>query len=47
MSVARPAPVTPAAPFEAMIMNSSREICSPSASGLPIASATNSEDIVR
>ncbi len=46
-SVARPAPVTPAAPFDAMTMNTSSEICWPSGSGLPIASATNSEDIVR
>lgn len=46
-SVASPAPVTPAAPFEATIMNSSNETCSPSASGSPIASATNREAIVR
>ena len=45
--VARPAPVTPAAPFDAMIMNSSSEICSPIDSGVPIASAMNSEAIVR
>ena len=45
--VARPAPLTPAAPFEAMIMKTSSPICSPSASGLPIASATNRDAIVR
>ena len=33
--VARPAPVTPAAPLEAMTMKTSSEICSPIASGLP------------
>ena len=46
-SVARPAPVTPAAPLEAMIMKTSREICSPMLSGSPSASAMNSEAIVR
>jgi hypothetical protein len=46
-SVAMPAPVTPAAPFEAIIMNSSNEICSPMDSGAPIASAMNSEAMVR
>ena len=45
--MARPAPVTPAAPFEAMIMNSIREICSPMESGLPSASAMKIEAIVR
>ena len=38
-SVARPAPVTPAAPLEAMIMNTSSEICSPTESGSPMAEA--------
>ena len=33
-SVASPAPVTPAAPFEAIIMKASREICSPTEAGL-------------
>ena len=42
-----PAPETPAAPFEAMIMKTRREICSPSASGVPMASAMNSDAIVR
>ena len=42
-----PAPVTPAAPFDAIIMNSSRLICSPMESGLPIASAMNSDAMVR
>jgi hypothetical protein len=46
-SVARPAPVTPAAPFDAMTMNTSREICSPMLSGSPSASAMKSEAIVR
>ena len=46
-SVARPAPVTPAAPLEAMIMNTSREICSPMLSGSPSASAMNSDAMVR
>ena len=46
-SVASPAPVTPAAPLEATIMNTSRPICSPSDSGSPIASAMNSDAIVR
>jgi len=41
-----PAPLTPAAPLEAITMNTSREICSPIASGLPSASAMNSEAIV-
>ena len=45
--VAMPAPVTPAAPFDAIIMNSRREICSPMLSGSPSASAMNSEAIVR
>ena len=42
-----PAPVTPAAPLDATIMNSSSEICSPSASGVPMALAMNSDAIVR
>ncbi|CAO0834205.1 hypothetical protein SMICM17S_01190 [Streptomyces microflavus] len=45
--VARPAPVTPAAPFEAMIMKTRSEICSLALSGSPIALAMKSEDIVR
>jgi hypothetical protein len=45
--VARPAPVTPAAPLEAMTMNSSSEICSARFSGLPNALAMNSDAIVR
>ena len=45
--VAMPAPVTPAAPFEAIIMNSSSETCSPMLSGSPSAEAMNSEAIVR
>ena len=45
--VARPAPVTPAAPLDAIIMKSSSEICWPTDSGVPIASATNSEAMVR
>ena len=46
-STASPAPVTPAAPFDAIIMKTSSEICSGSVSGVPIASAMNSEAIVR
>ncbi|SHW69373.1 Uncharacterised protein [Mycobacteroides abscessus subsp. abscessus] len=46
-SVAIPAPVTPAAPLDAIIMNASREICSPTDRGAPMASATNNEAIVR
>ena len=42
-----PAPVTPAAPLEATIMNSSREICSPMLSGSPMAEAMNSDAMVR
>jgi hypothetical protein len=45
--VARPAPLTPAAPLLATIMNSSNEICSGSDSGSPSAPAMNSEAIVR
>lgn len=46
-SVARPAPVTPAAPFEAMIMKTSRPICSGIDIGMPIAVEMNSDAIVR
>lgn len=46
-SVARPAPVTPAAPLEATTMNSSSEICSPIDSGASVAEAMNSDAIVR
>ena len=42
-----PAPVTPAAPFDAMTMKTSREICSPIDSGSPSASAMKSDAIVR
>ena len=45
--VASPAPVTPAAPLDAMTMKTSSEICSPMLSGSPSASAMNSEAIVR
>ncbi|SKS76034.1 Uncharacterised protein [Mycobacteroides abscessus subsp. abscessus] len=45
--MAIPAPVTPAAPLDAIIMNASREICSPTDRGAPMASATNNEAIVR
>jgi urease accessory protein UreH len=45
--VARPAPVTPAAPLEAMIMNTSRPICSGIDIGIPIPVAMNSDAIVR
>ena len=45
-SVASPAPVTPAAPLDATIMNSSSPNCSPIDSGLPIASAMNSDAMV-
>ena len=41
------APVTPAAPLEAIIMNSSSESCSPKLSGSPVADATNSVAMVR
>jgi hypothetical protein len=46
-NVARPAPVTPAAPFDAIIMNTSSETCSPRLKGLSIASAMNRAAIVR
>ena len=46
-STASPAPLTPAAPLEAMIMNKSNDSCSGSVSGLPIASAMNSDAMVR
>ena len=46
-SVASPAPLTPAAPLEAMIMKASRPSCSRIDIGLPIASAMNSDAIVR
>ena len=39
--------MTPAAPFEAIIMNSSSEICWATDSGLPMADAMNSDAIVR
>ena len=42
-----PAPVTPAAPLEAMIMKTSSDTCCPIGSGVPIASAMNSDAIVR
>ncbi len=45
--VARPAPVTPAAPLEAMTMKTSSPICWPMLNGLSRASAMNSEAIVR
>src|ERR1035437_7010967 len=38
-NAAKPAPLTPAAPLDAMIMKTSNEICSPPAIGLLIASA--------
>ena len=46
-SVASPAPVTPAAPFDAIIMNTSSDTCSPMESGVPMALAMNSDAIVR
>ncbi len=46
-SVASPAPVTPAAPFEAMIMKTRSEICRPRSIGMPIALETKSAAIVR
>ncbi|SKX95452.1 Uncharacterised protein [Mycobacteroides abscessus subsp. abscessus] len=45
--VASPAPLTPAAPFEAMIMKTSRLICAPIESGAPMASAMKIDAIVR
>ncbi len=42
-----PEPETPAAPLEATIMKSSRPICWPMLIGWSIASAMNSEAIVR
>ena len=45
--VAMPAPVTPAAPLDAITMKTSSEICSPIDSGSPSASAMNSEAMVR
>ena len=42
-----PAPVTPAAPFEAMIMKTSRPICSPRFISAPIALETKSAAMVR
>src|SRR5664279_5047719 len=46
-SVARPAPVTPAAPLEATIMKTSNDSCSLQDSGAPMALAMNNEAIVR
>jgi len=45
--VAMPEPLTPAAPFDAMIMNTSRPICSASESGSSCAAAMNSVAMVR
>ncbi len=42
--MARPAPVTPAAPLEAMIMNNNSEICSPIESPCPVASGDVERD---
>ncbi len=42
-----PAPETPAAPLDAMIMKPSSEICSPIDSGSPIASAMKRVAMVR